>query len=73
MGLARKQRDRLATANQADRCFGACPTFTTDQASASWSAREGNRHRAVSVARTFKRLRARSQSPFSLPVFSLSY
>ena len=34
MGLARKQRDRLATANQADRCFGACPTFTTDQASA---------------------------------------
>ena len=65
MGLARKQRDRLATGNQADRCFGACPSFTTDHAFAA-RAREGDRHRAVSVARNFKRLRARSQSPFSL-------
>ena len=62
MGLARKQRDRLAAANQADRCFCACPTFTTDQASAVWSAREGDRHRAVSSAGNFKRLRAWSQS-----------
>ena len=66
MGLARKRRDRLAPAKQADRCFGACPTFTTDKAFAAWSAREGDRHRAVPVARKFKRLRARSQSPFSL-------
>ena len=51
MGLARKQRDRLATANQADRCFGACPTFTKDQASAAWSARDGDRHRAITVPR----------------------
>ena len=66
MGLARKQRDRHGTVNQADRCFGACLTVTTDQAFAAWSTKEGDRHRAVSVARNFKRLRARSQSPFSL-------
>ena len=66
MGLAPKQRNRLAATHQADRCFGACPTFTTVQASAAWSAREGDRHRAVSVTRNFNRLRARSQSPCSL-------
>ena len=69
MGLARKQRDRLATTNQVDRCFGACPTFTTAQASVVWSAREGDRHRDVALARYLKHLQSRSQSsqsPFSL-------
>ena len=66
-GLARKQRDRLATANQPDRCFGACPTFTTAQASAAWRERRGQAPCGLRRSQS-QRLRAPSQSPFSRAV-----
>ena len=72
MGLTRKQRDRLATPNQADRCFGVCPAFTTGQA--LW---RGPREKGTGTVRSpwlaISSVRERGASPVSRSRFQFEY